>query len=154
MNSRNDFPASDSSSRLTEKDQESTPGSSAQCAPSSEFDLSNAAKSVSEFVRARDWGQFHSLKNLTMALSGEVGELAAILQWRSDVEVHELLETELGRARVEEEVADIAIYLLRIAQQAAIDLAGAINRKVAVNETRYPVARSKGTAKKYTELDS
>lgn len=129
------------------------PRRSADSESTSGVDLSTVAESVREFVRARDWEQFHSLKNLTMALSGEVGELAAILQWCNDDEVRELLASEAGRSRVEEEVADIAIYLLRIVQQADIDLAVAIERKIAINGRKYPVLGSKGTAKKYSELD-
>jgi dCTP diphosphatase len=118
------------------------------------FDLTYAAKRAEEFAKLRDWEQFHSLKNLSMALTGEIGELVEITQWMSDEEVTELLATSEGRARIEEEVADIAIYLVRIAQRAGIDLSEAVERKFSINEARYPVDTVRGTSVKYSERKS
>lgn len=117
------------------------------------FDLTDAASRVEQFAVERDWQQFHTMKNLTLALTGEIGELAEIVQWRSDDEVRELLTTVEGRARLEEEVADIAIYLLRIVQCAQIDLSSAIESKILTNASKYPVAKSKGSATKSTEFE-
>lgn len=117
------------------------------------FDLTGAALRIEEFAVERDWQQFHTLKNLTLALTGEIGELAEILQWRSDEQIRELLTTVEGRAHFEEEVADIVIYTLRIAQRAGIDLSSAIDRKILTNESKYPVANSKGSATKSTEFE-
>lgn len=88
-----------------------------------------------------------------MALSGEVGELLAELQWLSDGEVAELLGRDADFAeRVQHEVADIFIYLLRLADVTGIDLMQAAADKVDVNATRYPAAAARGQATKYTRL--
>jgi NTP pyrophosphatase (non-canonical NTP hydrolase) len=87
-----------------------------------------------------------------MALGGEVGELFELFQWKGDEEISSMLASDEGRRQIEEEIADIAIYLLRIAQQADIDLARAIRDKFRVNEAKYPVEMAKGSAKKYSEL--
>jgi dCTP diphosphatase len=115
------------------------------------FDLTDAAERARSFSVTRDWEQFHSLKNLSMALTGEVGELVEIVQWLNDGEIQSLLATPEGRARIEEEVADITIYLLRIVQQTGIDLSKAIERKFVLNESRYPVERSRGSSAKYKD---
>jgi dCTP diphosphatase len=117
------------------------------------FDLDEVASQIQRFSDDRDWEQFHTLKNLTMAISSEVGELAEITQWMIDAEVTTLPATPAGRLRVEEEVADIAIYLLRICQLAGINLTVAIERKIALNELNYPLESSKGSSAKYTELN-
>ncbi|MFI5035410.1 MAG: nucleotide pyrophosphohydrolase [Acidimicrobiales bacterium] len=117
------------------------------------FDLTDAALRIQGFAVARDWQRFHSLKNLSMALTGEVGELVEILQWKSDGEIDVLLENSDTKKKIEEEVADIAVYVLRIAQQAGIDLADAIGRKIDANESKYPIELAKGKAVKYTEFD-
>jgi dCTP diphosphatase len=106
-----------------------------------------------EFAAARNWDQFHSPKNLTMALAGEVGELVAELQWLSDSEIEAGLQTESPlRDAVENEMADVLIYLARLADIAGVDLYRAAEAKVERNERRYPVAQSYGSAVKYTRL--
>jgi len=115
------------------------------------FDLDEVASQIQRFSDDRDWGQFHTLKNLSMALSSEVGELAEITQWMTDGEVAILLGTPEGRARVQEEVADVAIYLLRICQVTGFDLSDAVRQKISLNEVKYLVEQSKGSSTKYTE---
>ena len=107
---------------------------------------------ITKFAADRDWEQFHSVKNLILALVGEVGELAEIVQWISDEKIEEFFDDPKNHARFEEELADILVYLLRLASIRNIDLEGALNRKMEINEEKYPVNKSKGSAKKYTEF--
>ena len=119
---------------------------------SSEFeDLLNK---IQNFSDARDWSQFHTVKNLILAVSAEVGELAEVVQWKSDQEVVEYLKSPEGKNKLSEEVADVAIYLLRICQQQQIDFVEILNKKMDSNSVKYPVDKSKGNARKYTELNS
>ena len=100
------------------------------------------------FAEARDWDRFHSPKNLTMALCGEAGELLDLFQWLTEVQSYELTP-EQYRAAVHE-VADVQIYLLRLADKLDIDIPRAVEEKLAINEERYPVDQARGSAQKYT----
>jgi len=101
-----------------------------------------------QFADVRDWEQFHSPKNLAMALAGEAGELLEIFQWLSETESREL--TDDDRARVAEEIADLQIYLLRLADVLRVSLQAAVADKMDQNERKYPVGESKGNATKYS----
>lgn len=105
---------------------------------------------LNKFSKERDWDQFHSPKNLTMALSVEVSELLEIFQWLTEEQSYNLNDSKKQHAK--EEVADIAIYLLRICMKLNINLEEAIIEKMKKNEEQYPVEKAKGSAKKYTEL--
>jgi dCTP diphosphatase len=105
------------------------------------------------FARERDWEQFHEPRSLLLALVGEVGELAELFQWRTDEDIRELVAGRESRRPVEDELADINIYLVRLADVLGVDLDGAIEAKLAANEAKYPVERAKGSAAKYTEYD-
>ncbi|MFD0000236.1 nucleotide pyrophosphohydrolase [Nocardia sp. NPDC127526] len=107
---------------------------------------------VSEFSARRDWERFHTPKNLVMALTGEVGELAEIFQWLTPEQSMELGDDTQGRVRVEEEVADVLIYLMRLASVLDINLAAAVQAKLKLNEQRYPADLARGRAVKYSEL--
>ncbi|MEU2005577.1 nucleotide pyrophosphohydrolase [Rhodococcus sp. NPDC019627] len=107
---------------------------------------------VSNFSERRDWSQFHTPKNLVMALSGEVGELTEIFQWLTPEQSATVGEDAQARAHVEEEVADVFIYLLRLAEVLDIDLAEVVRKKVELNDKKYPEAESRGKATKYTQL--
>ena len=104
-----------------------------------------------EFAEDRDWDQFHSPKNLSMALSAEVAEIVEHFQWLTEEQSKNLPKEKLEE--VETELADTLIYLIRLADKLDIDLLAAAQRKIEVNEQKYPVDKAKGTAKKYTELD-
>ena len=108
-----------------------------------------------DFADERDWGKFHTVKNLAMAVAGEAGELVAELQWQSDeeIEAHLHHDSQLS-GRLSDELADIAIYLVRLADVCDIDLLEAVAWKIEVNETRYPVHLTRGRASKYGELRS
>lgn len=101
------------------------------------------------FARERDWEQFHSPKNLSMALAGEAGELLEHFQWLTEAQSYELSPEK--RAEVEFELADILAYLIRLAQRLDIDLIDALTRKIAVNERRYPAHRVRGDARRASE---
>jgi NTP pyrophosphatase (non-canonical NTP hydrolase) len=104
-----------------------------------------------EFARERDWDQFHTPKNLSMALIAEAAELVEHFQWVEGGSSH-LLDDKV-RSSVEEEIADIFIYLVRIADKLGIDLYRAADRKIAINARKYPADKVKGSAKKYTEYE-
>lgn len=103
------------------------------------------------FRRDRDWEQFHNLRTLSTSIVLEAAELAEITQWTPDSNV---ATTSIEkRNRIEEEVADITILLSYLVNDLEIDLEAAVQRKLRMNAEKYPVARSKGSARKYDELD-
>jgi NTP pyrophosphatase (non-canonical NTP hydrolase) len=117
----------------------------------SSSDLDTLTRRLREFADARDWEQFHSPKNLTMALSVEVAEIVEHFQWLSEEQSNDLPEQTLDK--VETELADTLLYLVRLADKLDIDLLDAARRKIEINEQKYPVEKSRGNAKKYTDLD-
>ena len=106
---------------------------------------------LAAFAAERDWQQFHSPKNLAMALSVEVAELVEPFQWLTE-EQSRLLDAERYE-RVRLELADVFIYLLRLADRLDVDLLEAADVKIALNERKYPVERVRGDARKYDEYD-
>lgn len=103
------------------------------------------------FASERDWDQFHSVRNLVLALVGEVGELAELLQWVDDAKVESFLDGG-GRDSLSEEIADILFYLIRLADKAGVDLDQAVREKLDLNAVKYPVKKSRGVSTKYTDL--
>ena len=103
------------------------------------------------FAQERDWDQFHSPKNLSMALMAEVGELMEHFMWLTEEQSYNLPPDKQGE--VEQELADIMIYLTRLAEKLEVDLFSAALKKMDLNETKYPAERVRGSAKKYTEYD-
>ena len=114
-------------------------------------ELDNLRSRLETFARERDWEQFHSPKNLSMALSVEVAEIAEHFQWLTEEQSRELDAAK--RAEVEQELADVLIYLVRLADQLGIDLLEAAQRKLAVNEAKYPADKVRGSSRKYSEYD-
>ena len=104
---------------------------------------------ISKFAKERDWDQFHSPKNLSMALIVEAGELVEHFQWIKQSESFALPAEKLKA--VEEELADIFVYLVRIADQLGIDLISASHRKIESNAAKYPADMVRGSSRKYTE---
>ncbi|WP_332674771.1 nucleotide pyrophosphohydrolase [Aromatoleum sp.] len=102
------------------------------------------------FAAERDWERFHTPKNLAMALSGEAGEVIEHFQWLTP-EASAALSTE-QREAVALELADVLLYLVRLADVLDIDLADASHRKLAINTTRYPVEKARGRHEKYDKL--
>jgi dCTP diphosphatase len=115
----------------------------------SSTDLNALSLRLREFAQARDWDQFHSPKNLSMALSAEVAEILEHFQWLTEEQSKNLPKDKLDE--VETELADTLIYLIRLADKLDIDLLEAAQNKIEHNEQKYPVDKAKGNAKKYTE---
>ena len=121
--------------------------------------MSEGATTVAElrarvlaFVRERDWEQFHAPKNLSMALAAETGELMEHFLWMSPEQSRTVVQDPEKRRKIEEEIADVVIYALEFANMTGIDVAAAIERKLAVNAKKYPVEKARGRSDKYTEL--
>jgi len=112
-------------------------------------DLEELRVRVNNFAIERDWVQFHSPKNLAMALIVEAGELVEQFQWLKESDSYSLTREKL--AAVEEEIADIFVYLIRISHQLDIDLVSAAKKKIELNESKYPAEKVRGSARKYTE---
>lgn len=105
---------------------------------------------IRDFGDAREWGQYHVPKNLSMGLAAEAAELMEIFLWvDSKASVEEL---ENKRQEVEHEVADVALYLFQFCSRYNIDLADAIEQKMKINEQKYPVDKAKGRWTKYNKL--
>jgi NTP pyrophosphatase (non-canonical NTP hydrolase) len=105
-----------------------------------------------KFAKQRDWDKYHSPKNLSMALAVEVGELLERFQWMTELQSRKLDRSTLNA--VEQEIADVQIYLVRLADKVGIDLAKAVERKMRLNKSRYPARLVRGSAKKYTEYEA
>jgi dCTP diphosphatase len=103
-----------------------------------------------QFAAERDWDQFHSPKNLAMALSVEAAEVLEHFQWLSDTESADLAPEKC--AKIREELADVLLYLIRLADKLNIDLATAAEDKLSVNTQKYPIQKARGNNKKYTEF--
>ena len=99
------------------------------------------------FAGDRDWDQFHSVKNLILALTGEVGELAEVFQWLSEAQIDNLSRED--RKRAAEEMADVFLYLLRLSDKLDVNLIEAAFKKLEVNAVKYPINEAKGNAVKY-----
>ena len=113
-------------------------------------ELERLRDQLREFATARDWEQFHSPKNLAMALAAEAGELLEIFQWLTEEQSRSLAPDAHAAAR--DEIADVLLYLLRLADQLGIDPVAEARRKIVANAEKYPVHKARGSAKKYTEL--
>jgi len=105
---------------------------------------------IRQFIQERDWEQFHSPKNLSMALSIEAAEIMEHFQWKTTEESRQLDEKTFSE--VKDEIGDTFVYLLRLCDELNIDPIKAANDKMLKNADKYPVNKSKGNAKKYTEL--
>jgi NTP pyrophosphatase (non-canonical NTP hydrolase) len=106
---------------------------------------------LKQFSKERDWEQYHSPKNLAMALSVEVAELVEIFQWSNDGGIKEV-ENEQTRKEIEEEIADIFNYLMKFVDLMDIDLEKISLEKIQKNDEKYPVEKSKGNSEKYNKL--
>lgn len=105
-----------------------------------------------EFRDARDWRQFHTLRNLITSLNLEAAELLELTQWKSDAEVEALPADPASAEALRDECADILLYLLLIADAAGIDLAAAARAKLVKNAGKYPVDKARGSRAKYSDL--
>ena len=105
---------------------------------------------VSRFVKARDWEKFHSPKNLSMAIAIEAAELMEHFQWHNKNEDLKRLSDRKGE--IEQELADILAFILSFSNLYQIDLSRALLKKMKLNARKYPIKKSKGNAKKYSDL--
>ena len=112
--------------------------------------LEAVSAKIREFRDARDWKQFHNAKDMAAAISIEASELLEIFLWKSPGEVESASTAK--RDRIEEEMADVAIYLVELADNLGIDLIDAMERKLERNAEKYPVEKARGSHAKYDEL--
>ncbi|MHB1116225.1 nucleotide pyrophosphohydrolase [Sideroxydans sp.] len=102
-----------------------------------------------QFAEDRDWDQFHSPKNLSMALIAEAAELVEHFQWLTEDQSNNLNQKQLEEVAME--MADVQIYLLRLAEKLELDILSAVEKKMEINAKKYPAEIVKGSSKKYTE---
>ena len=115
------------------------------------MNIKNIQKQLSDFANERDWNQFHNPKNLAMALSVEASELVEIFQWLTPEQAEEIMSTNESE-HVKEEIADVMIYLIRLADKLNVDLEDAVADKIIKNGEKYPIDTSKGSTTKRTTL--
>jgi NTP pyrophosphatase (non-canonical NTP hydrolase) len=121
--------------------------------------LTDSATTVSElknhilaFVRERDWEQFHSPKNLSMALAAEAGELMEHFLWATPEQSRAVASDPAKRGKIADELADVVIYAIEFANATGLDVSASIQAKMLANAKKYPVEKAKGRSDKYTEL--
>jgi NTP pyrophosphatase (non-canonical NTP hydrolase) len=112
--------------------------------------LGELREQLRRFADDRDWRQFHAPKNLARALSVEAAELLEHFQWLGEDASRRLTAEQLGPVR--EELADVLIYLIRLADELGVDLADAARDKIEINARKYPVEKARGSIRKYTDL--
>ena len=126
--------------------------SSAAAAAPALLDVAPLQAVLARFARERDWEQFHAPKNLVMALTAEVGELNELFQWLSEDASRAVARDAATARRVRDELADVLVYLARLAAVLEVDLGEAVATKLAANALKYPVDRARGRAVKYDAL--
>ena len=114
--------------------------------------LSKLTQALIAFRDERNWAQFHTLRNLIVSLNLEAGELLELTQWKDDAAINATLVEPGFQEALRDECADILLYLLLIANQAGIDLEQAAFAKLRKNAAKYPVDKSYGSSRKYTDL--
>jgi len=112
------------------------------------MDIKEIQDKLAKFTEERDWDQFHSPKNLVMALTSEVGELNELFQWLTE-EQSSMKDDIVKVEEIRKEIADIFIYLLRLADKLDIDIEEAVREKIEINAKKYPIDLAKGNATKY-----
>ena len=118
----------------------------------SDMSIESLQQALAEFTAERAWEQFHTPKNLTMALVAETGELVELFQWLTPQESSRIMDDPANAARVREELADVLAYLLQLADVLDIDLEQALTEKIESNRRKYPAHLAYGRADKYTRL--
>lgn len=115
------------------------------------MNIQKIAEQLQKFATERDWDQFHTPKNLATSMSVESAELLELFQWtRGQKDWHEIEEKEI-KEKIENEIADILLYLIRFSDLAKIDLEKVALRKISLNAKKYPIEKSKGSDRKYNE---
>ncbi|MCO3850362.1 nucleotide pyrophosphohydrolase [Pseudomonas aeruginosa] len=121
-------------------------------APSSLVDVGQLAAALERFAAERNWAQFHSPKNLVMALTGEVGELSEIFQWMDEEQSKDAARHPDTAQAVQDELADVLMYLVRLASVLGVDLDAAAQQKLEQNNRKYPVEKARNSSKKYDQF--
>jgi NTP pyrophosphatase (non-canonical NTP hydrolase) len=116
------------------------------------IDVKGLSEALAAFSAERDWDQYHSPKNLVMALTGEVGELTEVFQWLSEAQSKSAATNPDTATAVREELADVTLYLVRLASVLGVDLNEAVTLKLQKNALKYPADKARGTHKKYDKL--
>ncbi|MDQ0073608.1 NTP pyrophosphatase (non-canonical NTP hydrolase) [Variovorax boronicumulans] len=117
-------------------------------------DVTRLAAKLDQFATERDWAQFHSPKNLVMALTGEVGELNEIFQWMSEAASKEAGRDSQTAKAVQDELADVLLYLVRLSSVLGVDLDAAVRQKLKDNAMRYPADKVRGSSKKHSQSEA
>lgn len=117
-------------------------------------DVTRLAAKLDQFATDRDWAQFHSPKNLVMALTGEVGELNEIFQWMSEAASKEAGRDAQTAKAVQDELADVLLYLVRLSSVLGVDLDAAVQQKLKDNAMRYPADKVRGSSKKHSQPEA
>ncbi len=117
------------------------------------MNLDQIRRRLASFAQARNWDQFHSPKNLSMALAAEAAELLEIFQWLTDEQSKEIIHNEKEMMQIRQEIADVMIYLVRLSDKLGVDIEKAVTEKIELNEKKYPIELSQGNAVKYNKRD-
>ncbi|MBG7441572.1 nucleotide pyrophosphohydrolase [Pseudomonas aeruginosa] len=120
--------------------------------PSSLVDVGQLVAALERFAAERNWAQFHSPKNLVMALTGEVGELSEIFQWMDEEQSKDAARHPDTAQAVQDELADVLMYLVRLASVLGVDLDAAARQKLEQNNRKYPVEKARNSSKKYDQF--
>ncbi len=115
-------------------------------------DLQSMIDTVVSFCEERDWDRFHNPKDLAIGISTEAGELLDLFRFMDPGECRSIMDSEDGRTKVSDELADVLFFVLRFAQMNGIDLREALESKVSKNAEKYPVEKSRGSNRKYDQL--
>jgi NTP pyrophosphatase (non-canonical NTP hydrolase) len=116
------------------------------------MDVEKIQQQLRTFALEREWNQFHSPKNLATALSVEAAELLEIFQWLTDEQSLAITADDQRMDLVSQEIADVMMYLLRLADVLSINLQQAVDQKMKINAEKYPIEKARGNASKYTDL--
>ncbi|NGM86960.1 nucleotide pyrophosphohydrolase [Parapusillimonas sp. SGNA-6] len=116
--------------------------------PEQLVDVTALSSALEKFAAERDWAQFHSPKNLVMALTGEVGELTEIFQWMTEAESRNAGTHPETSQAVKDELADVLLYLVRLGSVLGVDLNEAVQQKLQKNAKKYPIEKARGSSKK------
>jgi NTP pyrophosphatase (non-canonical NTP hydrolase) len=115
--------------------------------------LSNVMDVIDQFTRERDWEQFHSVKNLMSSILIEAGELSETVQWTNPTSA-EVIENHQLHGEIQDEIADVMVYCLRLCSVLGIEPVQAMTQKIAKNRAKYPIEQSKGSSAKYTSYEN
>jgi NTP pyrophosphatase (non-canonical NTP hydrolase) len=115
--------------------------------------IENLKEKVKSFCEIRDWDQFHDPKDIAIGISTEANELLEHFRFKDKVQQKECLDNDTKKEEIAMEAADVFFFLLRFCQMNNINLSESLNKKMAINNNKYPIYKSKGSNKKYTELD-